>query len=324
MTAPLVSVVMPVYNAEPYLAAAVRSLLDQTFGDFELIAIDDGSTDGSLAVLRAFDDPRLVVVSQHNQGVSATLNAGLALARGVYVARHDADDLSLPSRLARQVEVMEADPRLGLLGSNYQIIDERDRVLDVTKVFCHPEDVRLAMVLSNQYGHGSVMIRASVLAAVGGYEGMSGYPRSFVEDADLWMRLGQMSPIANLPEPLYLWRRHQASVGRSNDDMQVEQAFILRDREFARFRAARPSLLSLVACFHPRVFRGGLRAYLEKKSTLFRDLAYLYLREGEVSTALTMQVVALGHAPWRRRNWRCLCWIVRQRAIPTAWTYEFV
>ena len=127
---PLISVIMPVFNGENFLQDAVGSILGQTFTDFELIAIDDGSTDNSTALLESFRlNDRRVIIQRHteNQGVTAALNTGLALARGKYIARMDADDISLPVRFEKQVAFMETHPEIDILGSAVRLMDERGR-----------------------------------------------------------------------------------------------------------------------------------------------------------------------------------------------------
>jgi glycosyltransferase involved in cell wall biosynthesis len=129
MAAPAVSIVMPVRDGERFLQSAIDSVLAQSFTDFELIVIDDGSSDSTLAILAeaARRDPRIVVVSKGSMGIVAALNLGLAMARSPLVARLDADDIALPGRLARQVETMQRDPVLGVLGGFAELIDESGR-----------------------------------------------------------------------------------------------------------------------------------------------------------------------------------------------------
>jgi glycosyltransferase involved in cell wall biosynthesis len=127
---PRITVLMPVHNGEPYLDASVRSILGQTYGDFEFLVIDDGSTDGSARILRAYQDPRFRIVENgRNLGVVETLNRGLSLSRGEYVARMDCDDESLPERLERQVSFLDSHPEVGVLGTSGDLIDGDGRFL---------------------------------------------------------------------------------------------------------------------------------------------------------------------------------------------------
>src|SRR5512135_1833139 len=130
---PLISVCMPVYNAERYIARAVESILGQTFGDFEFLILDDGSTDGSLEILRRYanHDPRIRLTSRPNKGLPPSLNELVDQARGEFIARMDADDVALPERFARQVEYLRAHPDCVLVGSRVQLVDpEGDPLCD--------------------------------------------------------------------------------------------------------------------------------------------------------------------------------------------------
>jgi glycosyltransferase involved in cell wall biosynthesis len=124
---PKISVAMSVFNGEEYLRAAIDSILAQTFSDFEFIIVDDGSTDRSAAIVRGYDDPRFVLLSQENRGVAAALNHAMSRARGEYIARQDADDVSLPERFAQQVQWLEAHPEVSALGTGAVLIDPQGR-----------------------------------------------------------------------------------------------------------------------------------------------------------------------------------------------------
>ena len=170
VNSPQVSVIMPVYNAERFLRLAIDSILGQTFSNFEFIIINDGSTDGSLKIIKSYKDSRIHLISRPNKGLAPSLNEGLTRAKGQYIARMDADDISLPKRLAQQVDFLDQNPTVGLVGSNYIIIDDSGKKLDVTDVFTHPSDLKVAMVTCNQYGHGSVMMRSTVFKNIKPYD----------------------------------------------------------------------------------------------------------------------------------------------------------
>jgi len=130
--APLVSVVMAVYNGEPYLQYALDSILGQTFRDFELIVIDDASTDRTDEILSGYDDPRIIIISNEtNLGQTVSLNKGITIASGKYIARHDADDISHLDRFQSQVDFLNQNPRIGLLGTSYEIIDFSGQTIEI-------------------------------------------------------------------------------------------------------------------------------------------------------------------------------------------------
>jgi glycosyltransferase involved in cell wall biosynthesis len=208
--APRISVLLPVYNAERYVAAAVQSILDQTFPDFEVILINDGSTDGSLAILERFAalDPRIRLVSRENRGLVETLNEGVSLARGEYIARMDADDIALPERFARQLAYMDAHPECVALGCRIYVIDCDGAPLRAQRrIHCTHEEMDAAQ-LQGKPGvimHPTAMIRRDALRRINGY-------RQPLEDFDLWLRLAEVGKLANLPEILLHYRLHPASM----------------------------------------------------------------------------------------------------------------
>jgi hypothetical protein len=200
---PVVSVVMPVHNGERFLAAAIDSILAQTFTDFELIAVDDGSVDGSAAILESYAarDAR-VRVARHasNQGAAAARNHGCRLARGRYIAVMDADDVSLPGRLARQVAVLDGDPSLAGVGSWVRQVDESGTTGAVHTYPEEPELVAWSMVFFNSIAHPTLVIRRDALPQP------EPYASPVIEDYALLIPLTIAHRIRNLPEVLLLYR----------------------------------------------------------------------------------------------------------------------
>ena len=206
---PQVTVLMPIYNGLPYLEASIRSILNQSYTDFEFLILDDASTDGSPEVVRSFGDPRIrLVMNETNLGQTATLNRGLALARGQYVARQDQDDLSAPTRLAQQVALLEQDPEIVLVSAQTVAIDGNGKAVFA---FDYPSDhVRLHWLLLTECPifHSSVMFRRDfVLECYGGYDPTFRYS----QDYNLWSKIVWDGRIANLPEVLNHWRVHPAA-----------------------------------------------------------------------------------------------------------------
>jgi len=206
---PRISVLMPVYNTADYLAEAVDSILGQTFGDFEFLVIDDGSTDGSTALLQelASHEPRIVLTLRENQGVIATRNELLHSASGEFVAWMDSDDLSVPNRLAVQLEAFRVDPALLCIGSAAQCIDPAGQPLNIERnPLAHD-----AIVADQRHGGGmrfpTTMMRRDAALAVGGFR----EPFRIGEDLDLFLRLGERGKLANLDQALYIYRHHLSS-----------------------------------------------------------------------------------------------------------------
>ncbi len=217
---PAVSVLMPAYNAEPWIADAIASLLAQDFADFELIVVDDGSTDATPAILAGLADPRLVVRTQpENSGYVPALQRAVAAARGRFLARQDADDLSLPGRLAAQVAFLDRHPEVVLLGSAYRTIGPAGEPLAVYTV---PEDdaaIRWHMLFRNAFVHSAVMMRREALAGLR-------YDAAYkpAEDYRLWSQLLGRGRGANLPEPLVAHRRHPGQITELERDAQSVRA----------------------------------------------------------------------------------------------------
>jgi glycosyltransferase involved in cell wall biosynthesis len=203
---------MPVYNAERYLARAVESVLAQTYGDFEVLALDDGSTDRSPAILRhyAHRDDRLRVVRRPQPTLGALLNVGIDAARGMYVARMDADDVCRPRRLERQVQYLDAHPDVGIVGTGATIIDPEGYPLGPRG---HPH-VHDAIVRSLLDGNGAALTHPALLMRRDVVLNAGGYPsdRRTCEDVALFLRVAGVARLANIREDLLLYRTHKTSV----------------------------------------------------------------------------------------------------------------
>ena len=205
-TAPLVSVVMSVYNGEKYLTEAIESILSQTFHDFEFIIINDGSIDNTAAILERYarGDSRIHIYHQENKGLIASLNKGCALAQGKYIARMDADDVALQHRFRAQVDFLEDRPDVALLGSAITLIDSEGRQHRITRYPTTDRSIRRVLRHGNCFAHPTVMMRRQAVSDVGGYRECF----SPAEDYDLWLRLADRFEMANLAEPLLLYRIH--------------------------------------------------------------------------------------------------------------------
>ena len=216
---PTVSVVMSAYNAGLYLAEALESILKQTYGDFECIVIDDGSTDDTLAILRAYArrDDRLRVSSRENRGLIASLNEGIDLARGELIARMDADDVALPRRLERQVDRLRQTGDVVALGTRIVLIDQAGRPLKRwNHRLVHEEIVaRLLRGDGSALTHPTVMMRREAVMAVGGYDERF----EAAEDFDLYLKLSEVGRLENLDEVLLYWRQHPASVNATRSEL---------------------------------------------------------------------------------------------------------
>ncbi|SMF69799.1 glycosyltransferase family 2 protein [Allosphingosinicella indica] len=221
---PRISVAMGAYNAQPYLAEAIESILSQTFGDFEFLIVNDGSTDGSGDVIDAYAarDPRVRALHQPNAGLVASLNRAIDEARAPLIARMDADDISLPDRFEKQLAFMAANPDYGVVGTATDDIDEQGRI--TRNLDYHPldhESFLEALDGRPLICHPSVIMHRDVLVAVGGYR------RAFVhcEDYDLWLRLSQHTRICSIKDRLFQYRRSWTQVSTAfNVQQQIGAA----------------------------------------------------------------------------------------------------
>jgi hypothetical protein len=249
MTHPKVSVVMGVFNGERYLREAVESILAQTFGDFEFIIIEDGSTDGTAEILSSYakGDARIRVVSQGNTGRAEALNRGIALAKARYVARMDADDISAAYRFKDQVDFLDAHTDVGLIGGAYEQIDAKGASMGTVRFPLSDPEIREAMERDNPICHPAVMFRKAAAEAAGGYR----KALLDADDYDLWLRMAERTRFANLGEVVLLYRIHpmQASVA----NMKHQGWCVLAARAAATLRRkGRPDPLAGVGRIDPQ------------------------------------------------------------------------
>jgi glycosyltransferase involved in cell wall biosynthesis len=292
---------MPVHNAASFLDAAIGSILSQTFAAFELLIIDDSSTDETMSIAQRYDDRRIRLESSPGRGVATALNLGLDIAKAPYIARMDGDDITHPERIAKQIAVLDRNPDLVLLGSNYNVIDVHGRTTRTTRVFTHPDDIKVALLISNQFAHGSVMFRGAVVRRLGGYDADTF--GAAAQDYDLWVRLSHVGRVANLAEPLYDWRVNPRGVTQTRSLETQAAVSHIREREFERLCEKRNEY-RIYSSFHP-----DWPGYRAKKAYVLRKLAAAYRRVGKPSSAATAIAAAAAiHPP-------TLAWLARSVRI---------
>lgn len=217
------SVILPVYNAANYLKEAIDSILSQDYANFELLIINDGSTDTSESIIFSYTDSRIVYIkNEKNLQLIATLNKGLSVAKGDYIARMDADDLSNSSRFSKQVAFMETHQEYGIVGSRVETIGS------LQKVIAYPEsdeEIRYSMLFYNPFVHSSVLLRKSILDT-----NHLLYDPAWlhVEDFDLWIRVLQFSKGANLSDVLVQYRFHHEQISSKHFELQLQNTKKLR------------------------------------------------------------------------------------------------
>lgn len=200
---PRISVIMSVYNGERYLREAIESILNQTFADFEFLIVNDGSTDGSLEIIQSYQDERVRAINnEQNIGLTKSLNKAIRQARGGYIARQDADDISLPNRFEQQIEYFDKHPEIALLGTSVYKIDEQGKV--VGRIIAPANPGRKA----KQFSHGSTMFKREVVDRLGGYNELFRY----CQDYELWARIAKYNKVRNLTQVLYKLRFHGENI----------------------------------------------------------------------------------------------------------------
>ncbi len=285
--APVVSVVMTAYNVAPYIGAAIESALAQTFGDFELLVMDDGSTDGTVRIAEEFEDARVHVVRSPHRGAAMQLRHGIEQTRGPYVALLDADDLWSPHKLERHVQFMDAQPRADLTFSWSRVMDEDGRDTGLTSRLWNGPISFSELLADNSIGNGSALVfRREALVAAGGID--AAFAACY--DLDAWLRIGALRPgnLWAIPEFLTFCRRRPGQI--TSDVALIERSFEL--------------LLQKARWFAPRAV-----ALVEgrARSNMQRVCAYGWYQAGCYGRALGAMTRSLRRAPRvffsDRRNW---------------------
>ncbi|TAL60337.1 MAG: glycosyltransferase family 2 protein [Bacteroidetes bacterium] len=229
MSAPVISVLMPVYNVEKYIGEAIDSILNQTFRDFEFIIVDDASTDNTLSIIQSFSDLRIKIIrNENNLMLAASLNKGLQVARGKYVARMDGDDVSHPKRLEKLFDFLEKNPNIDICGSAMKLMDHENGVWEYKM---DDKEIKAGMIWLATLSHGTVLMRLDTIRKHNLY-----YDETFKvgQDWKYWYDAMKIVTFANLNEPLYFYRRGQQSVTikfshQSKDRYAVMHRLLLYD-----------------------------------------------------------------------------------------------
>lgn len=223
--APLVSVVMSVYNGEKYLREAIDSILNQNFTDFEFIIINDGSADDTLKIIKSYKDPRIALISRKNKGLVASLNEGIEKSKGKYIARQDADDISVVGRFEKQALMLEASNGKTIIGSSIDIIDTGGEMQGTHYAITGASAIEEEMGLRGPFAHGSVMAHREIFLK-NPYR-QSAWP---AEDFDLWSRLLGKYNILNISEALYRYRQNTEGISSRNEKKQVQRTIEIQSR----------------------------------------------------------------------------------------------
>ena len=227
-TNPLISVVMSVYNGEKYLEEAIESILAQTYSNFEFIIINDGSTDGSLDVIKKYiNNDKIILITRENKGLPCSLNEGIRLSKGKYIARMDADDISLPTRLEEQIIFMEKNRDVGICGCSVLDLDTNSKWI----LASYDKRLKVELLFSSVFAHPSVMIDRKMMI-----ENNLFYNETFFQsqDFELWVRIAKYTKFANLKNPLLRYRILEDSISRVADK-NIEKRYLVIKSIFERY-----------------------------------------------------------------------------------------
>lgn len=269
MNSPAVSVLMSVYNGQEFVREAIESILAQTFHDFEFLIIDDGSTDRTAEILSEFArrDKRVRIVSHSNRGRATSLNIGIDLSAGKYIARMDADDVALPTRFQEQVEFLEQHPDVVVLGGAVELINVAGQALQTFEQPLEDAQIRLAMQSRCAICHPTVLMKKDSALAAGGYR----KALLDADDYDLWLRMAELGKLANLGHVILRYRVHAGQA--SQRGMRQQTLCVLAARAAATLRKSggrdplskaeevTPQVLNALGVKHAEIQQGMLRSY---------------------------------------------------------------
>lgn len=323
----LVSVVMPVYNGALYLRKAIDSILSQTHTNFELIIINDGSTDNSEQIIQSYTDERIVYLKNElNSRICVTLNRGLEIAKGKYIARMDCDDISVPNRLTVQVDFMESHPEIGICGSNVIIFGrEFQRITDMVQ---NSDLCAAGLIFNPCFAHPTVMWRKDIMVK---YNLRYDEYYCGLEDFMMWWRFAEVTKLANIPQPLLKYRIHE-----NQETQRRSEQVILRSNEFRKIRYQKMGVsLSQRECEVVNSYSYNcFDEFREKEFDLFVEVMLKIIKSPhypiKTSKKAVKAVVAkaigyiLNQSPHLKLNrMKLLCSAYIQGALPFSWFLRF-
>ena len=296
MSEPRLSVVMCAHNEELYIRQAIDGILSQTYSNFELIIIDDASNDETPNIINSFDDPRIkLLINNENMGPYRSANKGIDIAQGEFIARHDADDVSMPDRFERQIKILSDQPTIGLVSSDFQYIDKSGAFIESVTLPADHDSLNSRLAKGNIFSQGALMFRKEIFNQLGGYR--EDFPVS--QDYDMWLRFAEVTQLINIQNKLYLMRFHGNSISRNKRALQLAcKDFAWEQAQKRRSGAEETPIPSDI-----------LQAYPPDPYKLFLDAkgsTYLYYASGETTRAAESLKNALDiqvNAGIKDQNW---------------------
>lgn len=266
MKNPKITVFMAAYNAAPFIAESISSILNQTFNDFELLIVNDGSTDDTSSIVEKFNDNRIRLIhNDGNKGLPITRNRLLVLARGEYIAILDSDDIAYPDRLQTQLEFLDEHSEIALCGGHANIIDENGIVQNRKLIVPTGESVNMALLFHNPFVNSSTMFKANIFRELNGYKDFA-----LSEDFDLFVRISEKYPVTNLDKFLVKYRIHGKNITLKRSDEQLKsERKIIKNMQTTMGMPSNSALIDLhMELFTANIYVGNYAKYY----TLFKAM----------------------------------------------------
>ncbi|KHJ39625.1 putative glycosyltransferase EpsE [Pedobacter glucosidilyticus] len=286
----IISVVMSVYNAEKFLKESIESILNQTYQNFEFIIINDGSSDGSLSIIQSYNDDRIILIDQENQGLSKSLNNGIRNAKGEFIARMDADDISINNRLELQLSFLKKNPKCVLVGANTNLIDEQGNYLYSSSLPLSWEEIKKKLPDSYIF-HSLAFFRKKTYLEAGGYN------ESIIhhfEDKILWNEMAKYGELRNLPDILLNYRWVPNSISNL-PHKQLSQMKIIADKIILKKIVSHEDILNI------KILSTCSRR--EKKGNYYLRLSNVHLHYGRRNLAIKYILICLKYIPENKKVW---------------------
>jgi glycosyltransferase involved in cell wall biosynthesis len=307
-----VTILLPAYNAEKYIKTAIKSILNQTFTEFELLIINDGSTDKSVNIIETFKDKRIQLIhNPANLGLIKTLNKGIDLTKGKYIARMDADDIAMPERLEKQLLFLEKNPEYALVGTQANFIFGDKLSNTLFSMETNSEILPVLSLFSCPFIHPSVMIKTNILKEFYYNEGFT-----TAEDYELWTRILKKYPCANLPESLLQYRIHDNNISTTQNDKQIDSVRRIYEANLEHIQmpyteADLDIYLKISGSYHKEITLSDLKNI---KSWLNKMQSFL-LKKGKYKERIIREVIKI--------VWFQVCSKVRYNGIEVFFIYLF-
>lgn len=322
---PTVSVLMCVYNGEKYLREAIDSILHQTYTDFELIIVNDGSTDTSEEIIFLYNDERIKYIkNETNLRLQASLNKGLENCSGRFIARMDADDISLPTRFQQQVEFLEYHPEIGVVGTGFIFIDGNGTQYESVQYPASPSELQWSLFFSCPIVHPSVMMRKEVIDSVGGYDTQLKH----AEDYDLWCRLCFVTKFSNLENTLLKLRKHDSNASLDYTNL-INQTVSISQNLISKFLHVKVSEKLLFNYFNNRKFENRHEAFnmVDLYFKVYKQQVRSNIVESDAEKKLKRFVISNAFTLIRSRIWNLRSVLIIIKCIyidPVFFVYKII